>query len=358
MSSAVFQTLWMTSMKKMNVSTAVSTKAKAMFGKRLRAKDYQELARKRSLAEIAGYLKSETYYDSILDGVNEQSIHRGYFEQIIRYSYFIRLGSLLRYVNGADSIITFGVFEIELQQILLVLYSFNRHERSEQIAQLPLSLDKYIEFNLSDLVSVSSIDDLYKVIKGSIYGQAILPYLNRRPEELDLFAIEVKMKSIYFDKIQGLISTNFEGKEKKELLQIFNTKIELENISKIYRLKKYYQLSAAQIRDVIKPISVRIPIKDLHEMIENCTADELIDALAETSYRSYIDISDFLYIENSTNRIEYRINKSYLQFSTSTNVVIVCYLFLLQQEIQNLIDIIEGVRYNLSSEKIDQMLIY
>ena len=62
----------------------MSAKAKAMFGERLKANDYQSLLQKKSVSEIAAYLKNNTYYKATLDGINETQIHRGHasIEQI------------------------------------------------------------------------------------------------------------------------------------------------------------------------------------------------------------------------------------------------------------------------------------
>ena len=49
-------------------NAAMATKAKAMFGKRLTALDYQQLLQKKSIPEIASYLKNETLFREALEG--------------------------------------------------------------------------------------------------------------------------------------------------------------------------------------------------------------------------------------------------------------------------------------------------
>lgn len=63
-------------------NAAMATKAKAMFGKRLTASDYQQLLQKKSIPEIASYLKNETLFREALEGYSETGLHRGQLEML------------------------------------------------------------------------------------------------------------------------------------------------------------------------------------------------------------------------------------------------------------------------------------
>ena len=47
-----------------------------------------------------------------------------------------------------------------------------------------------------------------------------------------------------------------------------------------------------------------------------------------------------------------------MRFSTNPNIILVSYLSLLDIEIRNIIDIIEGIRYKVENDKIAKLLIY
>ena len=47
-----------------------------------------------------------------------------------------------------------------------------------------------------------------------------------------------------------------------------------------------------------------------------------------------------------------------MMFSTNADIVLVAYMVLSEVEIQNVIDIIEGVRYGIAADKISRLLIY
>ena len=50
----------------MSSELAMSTKARAMFGSRLQANEYETLIQKKSVPEVASYLKNETYFSKTL----------------------------------------------------------------------------------------------------------------------------------------------------------------------------------------------------------------------------------------------------------------------------------------------------
>lgn len=342
----------------MTSSMAASAKALALFGKRLRSRDYQELSRKQSIAEITSFLKNETYYASEFEGVNEQGIHRGYLEQIIRFTYFERFISLLKYDQDSQSFIRMGVLDVEIQQIILTLYALNDPDRSGQIAQLPLALNKYLDFDLNQLVRAKLIDDVMDVIHASVFYKVLEPFRGRALRDINLLEIEIQLWEVYNTEITRIVKKQFSGAAQKSLIDLFASKYELENVNKIYRLKKYFMANSQEIQRVIHPVYAHISKDVLNRMMEAAYPEEILELLKKTSYGNYIRDRDFIFIENTTQWISYSIHVREMRFARDPNVIVINYMFLLQQEIQNLIDVIEGVRYKASPEKIEVMLIY
>lgn len=343
----------------MSSTQALAAKARAMYGAHLTKVDYEELLRKRTVQEIAGYLKNETHYDTILEGVNESSIHRGYLEVLIRQRLFLDFMQLIRYGEvQRHNFYQYGILQIEIKQILLTLRFLKETEKGGQISQLPLFANKVTSFDLQKLVNVNSYEELLTTLKETAYYEILLPLKPKNGEELDYTACEVALNSFYHEKILGYIEKEFTGTAKDQILEVFNTQIELDNITKIYRLKKYYKSSPQDIIKVLHPTYVKIPKKMLHQWIETKNADELIEALATSAYKSAINRKDFVYIEYHMDSIMYNINKHFIRFATDPNVVMIAYMNLLEVETRNIIDIIEGVRYKVETDKIAKLLIY
>ena len=78
-------------------SNAILSKARAMYGKRLREENYRDLLNCKTVSEVAGYLKNRTSYSGILAGINENEVHRGQLEGKLRQKLFEDYASLCRY---------------------------------------------------------------------------------------------------------------------------------------------------------------------------------------------------------------------------------------------------------------------
>ena len=85
-------------------------------------------------------------------------------------------------------------------------------------------------------------------------------------------------------------------------------------------------------------------------------AEEFLDAFHKSPYGKYVEAPEEVNIELHLNNIRKLIAQHYLRFTTNTNLTMLSYMTLLSFEIDNIIDVIEGVRYQMNSEEIMKLL--
>lgn len=340
-------------------SQAMGAKAKAMYGEGLKESDYHELLRRNNVQEIASYLKNETSFRDVLSGINEATIHRGFLEILIRQKYYLDFLRLIKYGDVAKSkFYRYGIMTIEINQILFTIRNLNEPDRTNQIAQLPMFANSMTSFDMQVLVKITSFDELLEFFKRTPYYDILRPYRPKSADDLDYASCEIALRKYYFRYINQLIAQEFTGQEREMLNDLFDTRIELENLSAIYRLKKYYKSTSAQIKKMINPTFLHIPKKMLFQWIESKSPDELLEAYKHSYYRIQFEQRDYVYIEHAMDRVQFETNKRILRFAQNPDITLVAYLTLLEIEIQNVIDIIEGVRYRVDRERIAKLLIY
>lgn len=345
----------------MEENEALSAKARAMFGKRLKTDDYEALLQKKTIGEIVSYLRSDTLFVNTLSGINEKAVHRGQLEALLRMSLYERMHRLLRY--GGDSAGTFLVsvsMNTEIDMILLCLRSLMNHDdtiRSEMITRMPLYMEKYMSVNLNQLAHVESYEELYELLKETPYENILRKYSGTPVEEIDLVSLEYDLRRNYFRRTYAMASEIASGETLQTLQRLVRMQAELNNLAVIYRLKKYFNASADVIRRSIIPIQCCFSEREINELIENASGDEVADAIAR-KYHHYVKDTRFTYIENFTDRVMKNVYYTAMETNPDAVVVLVSYMHLSRMEVRNVINIVEGVRYGVSNDRIRTLLVY
>ena len=340
-------------------NNAITAKAKAMYGKRLKEEDYQALINKKSIPEIAAYLKGQTYYQECLVNINEGQIHRGYLEMLIRQDLYIRFSKLIRYADAEDEkgFFRYVILKAEVLQILLCARMLKNKDNVQMIAKLPLYYEKHVAFDLDALTKVKVLNDLLAVLSKTPYYDVVFPYLSVSIEDFDYTNLETVLMTYYYQEVLKIVDSNSKLKDSKIIHDLFKMSIELENITKIYRMKRYFNATAKQINDVLTPTYLNIKEKDLQRMVNELDDKGFLEAISHTAYGKYINPNNFVYMEYHAKVIIYDLNKKYMNFTIDPDLVLLCYMNLAETEIQNIVDIIEGVRYRIPVERIRSLLI-
>lgn len=342
-------------------SKAMMTKAKALYGKHITNEQYEELLHKKTVNEIALYLKDNTRYRTAFEGVTLGAMRRGQLESLLHRERFDEYSRLLRYdpSSKGESYYQYLEMQVEVQQILQMIRLLNSGNTQEYITQYPAFLASKACFSFLALANVRSFDDLLEVLQNTPYAKVIMHFRPAADGKIDYTRCEVALRSYYYTHLEQLIDRYFRGRVKRQLHEITQTHIDLINVTTIYRLKRFFpHVDGEFIRSALLPAWKRIPEKELDKLIEAPDADSFIQLLSRSPYASYLGSEDFLFIEYHTESIRYHLNKRYLRFAVDAPTAITAYMVLSEIELNNIITIVEGVRYELPPEEIEKMLIF
>lgn len=340
-------------------SNAILAKARSMYGRRLTEQNYEELLKRRSINDLVAYLKSETVYSDILADLKDVNVHRGQLEALLNKELFLRLNRLMKFASKEElKFCKLGVVELEIQLILTKARLIVSDMYTGYEIEIPEYLNKYASFDLYGLLPINDYDSLLFLLRGTKYYDALLQYKPNDDKPFDSNMLELELKRIYFKEYVDTVNKLYKGKKRQDLLTMINTSIELQNITKIYRLKKYFNATPSQIKETLYMEYSRIPKSMMNELIEAKDASDFLKKLSQSPYKLYIDDHDFIYIEYYTEKIRYHLAKRFMRFSTDSALVFMTYKIVYQVEIDNLKHIIEGLRYGEAPSQIQEMLIY
>lgn len=338
---------------------AISAKAKAMYGRRITPELYDELVHKRSVGEIAGVLKYETMYHDTLKDVHENSIHRGQLENLLRQDFYKRIDKMVHFTNAKHrEYYLISLKQVEIDQILMQIRVIASKDFATSLAQVPLYLDAYTKVNFAKLMEVRNYTQLLEVLQGSEYEPILKQFHKVGDQEFPYTACETALQRHYIAYVFHVIDRCFKGRTNKILKKMWATHVELDNITKIYRYKKFFQASEDVIRDSLIECEGSIPKAKLNEMLASKSAEDFMKTLSQSAYHIHADEKDYVYIEYFADSIKYHLAKRHMHYDSAAPIVFSAYQLLAQRENENLINIIEGVRYHIPFEEIEKLLIY
>lgn len=338
-------------------SNAVLSKARAMYGKSISPKNYSELLACRNIPDIASYLKRKTYYSDVLNSINENNVHRSELERKLKSKLFVDFEALGRYdISVGEHFFEYIIARAEIEQIMHSLMLLTAGKSGEYIHTVPDFFYSHAKIDLKALKHIKNYNDFLNTIKKTRYYKVLLPFSPSGAERIDLTGIETALYNHLYEIVFEIINKYVKGKAKKELTTFFNLYIDLSNLIRIVRMRKFYNLSEDYMMSGL--INHGMLSKDQLKSFVNSASDKQMMAdmknttMGKKWFSKGLDVIDKVPMNMRFNWCRHNI-----RFSISPPVVLMSYIFLKEIEILNITNIIEGIKYRLPAEEIRKMLI-
>lgn len=342
-----------------NNSMAILTKARAMYGKLLTQQQYSEMMKCKTVSEVAGYLKNNTHFSTALQNISESTIHRGQLENLLRKSLFDQYARMYRYlVDNSRSLFYYIIVKEEIREILRMVLLLKADNAKSFIIDLPGFLINKTNIDLLAVARATNFDELVLALKGTDYEE-ILNKFRPTPEkpEINYVACEHSFYEYYNKSLFNAIKTKYRGQEQKDLLALLSVETELLNLSHIYRAKCYRNISKAEAVSRIYPYYYKMRAKDFNELLDIEGVPTLKEFIDKTPYGKYFTSVELPYIENYTTRILNYACSYKIHFTSYASVAFYSYVMVSQVEFNNVINIIESIRYGVSEDEIRKIIV-
>ena len=339
-------------------ANAILTKSRAKYGKRLTVQNYKDMILLDSVADVASYLKTRTHYADALKNMNESLVHRGNLEFMLKaklYEDFVHLCRFERAVG--EHINEYVLLRGDISQTL----AFFRLYLAGRPQDLILSLPEYFKHRRGiDFVALSRCRDygeILKIFEKSPLYQVLSSFRPSGEKPIDYTMLEVMLEKYIYDKMFEITEKHSSGDSRRELNELFGLSAEIENIMRIYREKKYYNVSKAILRVQMIPHKRYLNTKQLNSLIEAEKAEDVISLLKETVYGRFFRDIKYTTMDDLMQGIRFKSIQRKMRVSSNPAVVMYCCIVLFDMEIEDITSIIEGVRYQLPSDDIKKLLV-
>jgi len=346
-------------MDKVTVYAAVNTKIRALEGNFLKREDYMNLLQKKSVADIARYLKDNTSYGKLLGDIRIDKISRRDMEDILKRNMIKNMDRLMHYFRDdyRDFIRSFYIkYEIEDLKILARVI-FNGKD-PDAIIEKPLSfLGKYSRVDPEKLFRSKTIKELIYSLEGSEFFESLKPLLDGKRE--NLFRFEMALDMGYFSILESRRKKI--SKQDREVLKKWEGMVaDLYNIQWIYRGKKFYRLSPEELLNYTMDFGDKLTFAERKAMCYAKNLDELYRMTMDSGYGFLFkkeEISRDIYMERRINRFLYYKLKALVRKYPMSIIQTVGYVLSLEFGIRDIISIIESIRYDIPPEQARKFLV-
>lgn len=337
--------------------SAVNVKAKALYGKLLDKADYEELASRRSVPEIAALLKKKEGYSELLSSLNEYEVHRGDLEKLLSTSLYDDYEKFSNFLSGKTRAFLREAFlKYEIQDIKTLLRVLATERSTQTVAESLIFLKNYSDLDYERLLRAKDIQELIQSLKGTQYYKALSHFIEK-PEERILFDLEMALDLHFFMNILKSIKVMLSGSSQRSISKSFGVELDLLNIMWIYKCKKLFKLPKEVTLNHVIPSWYHLRREQLIQMAECRDAEEFRDIVAKTSYSDVFKSDRESMWETDIQNYLYRHYKLQFRRDFSNIGTMMAYIHLKAIDIKNIITLIEGVRYNLPREEINKLLI-
>lgn len=336
--------------------SGITTKAKALHGKLMTKTNYEELLQMTTVREFVLYLKGKEAYHNCFDSLNEENVHRGQIEGLLKKSLYHDYESLYRFADPKQReklSLRYLHYEVTLLgDLLKKLYSDSVSVAYKDFLE---ALNTHVTIPVEQLLEAKTLPEFIDLLKGTQYEKTFKVFEGE--ESPTLFELMMHLNLYYFKTIWKKKDKVFTGSEKDAFTASFGTKIDGMNIIMVYRCKKYYDVDYAKIAAIVIPFHYRLKGNELMAMMQAGSITEFKEILSKTNYRIN---KDEITQEDMERNFYLRVTKAFKESECNNPLSmapIFNYLYQKEREINNLITIVEGIRYGWMSDKIAGSLI-
>lgn len=334
----------------LNTYGALCTKARALYGKRLRLSDFGHMAALGSERELLDYLGQQPGWSLAVSRlateyggyVGRVELEGALWEQM-RQEY----ESLLHFAPRQDkALLAFPVLLAEHRAILANL----RRLQAGHVRDISTTNKVLVHSRLDTrALSVSTgYDGVVAAARQTIYHA---PLRQLRPAEEgalpDYAAAEMLLRSTYFSHMFRVIHKNYAGDTQKILLRAYGEQIDLLNIIHILRLKTYFP-DTADCFTALFPFNYRLRPEFIRALCAAPDAPAVFGLLRASPYASSFEAMDVTEVEEYYRRAFYAFSRRQLITGGPSIYAAVAYLNLKELELRALVTVIESVKYGVA----------
>ena len=323
----------------------INAKLKGMYSKRITKTDLEDLVKQNNLKNAVLLLKAknEIFKNS------DENIDRLEIESLLERDQINNILKIEKLLDNRD-LETFKMFllKYEIKCVKSMFRKlFSDDKTNDIIVKNVKNWTQNVFEEIKGIETVENFYEFFEAIKRMKYNKILKKY--QKQEDINVFEVENEMDKLYFETLYDTI------KKEANLKKIIGSEIDLLNVLWIFRIKKYYNFEVQKLENILIKRYYKLNPKILNKLIDINSFEELKEVMQETVYKSiFTDEED---LEENMDRYLYNINKKIFRNDTMSMAYIWGYINMVEYENNDIINTIEGIRYNMEKKEILRRLV-
>ncbi len=336
--------------------SGLTTKVRAMESHLIAPAEYEQIIHLSSVTDIVGYLQNHPAYHDIFDGVETTELHRGGLERLLMLSEYKSFAKLYNFssIKGRRYLkLYFIKYETHLLKQFIREIMDSRTVTLD-INSLSLYFDRFSDINLKAVATATTLEEFIETLKGTKFYQPLKKV--QAISDATLFDYEICLDLFHFTTVWNGKNKYLSGKDLEVITELYGTTIDLLNLQWIYRAKKYYNITNADIYALIIPINHKLRKSQIKECVESDSIHSLPDMLRTTYYSNYSAYGEEVSLEQIYKMILDRKHNLSMRYNPYSLASVNNYLYCKHNEITKLITLTECIRYSYTPAEIRKIM--
>lgn len=332
--------------------SGLSTKIRAMQSKLITEQQLGEIVQLSDVPQVAAYLKRTPEYAESWASLDENALHRGEIEKLLKASIFGNFSRIYQFANDRQRrFLELYSKRYEIRVLKELMTNIFDHRDTD-----PLDLSPYKDFfrrhsrlDIDKLVTCTNMEEFVNALKGNEFYFPLSRIQNN--EEALLFDYGMALDLYYFSQIWNVRKKLFSGNDLKQITLCYGEKFDMLNLQFIQRSRKCFNMQPADIYALLIPINYKLRKEEITALTEASTPEEAQQIFQKTYYgRKYEKLTVYS-LEEFYNCTLRGILEREARKDPYSVAVLYSYLYHKEHEVNRLTIAIECVRYGVAPDE-------
>lgn len=323
----------------------LNSKIKGMYAKRITKNDLEDLIKQNNLKNAILLLKSKC---DIFKNADE-NIDRLEIESLLEKDQINDILKIQKLLDNKDKeIFEMFLLQYEIKCVKSIFRKLFSDDKTDDI--IVQNVKMWTNALFSDIRGIETVQNFYEffeAIKRMKYNKILKKY--QEQENINVFEVENEIDKLYFETLYDTVKNEVNSKK------IIGSEIDLLNVLWIFRIKKYYNFESEKINQILVKRYYKLKPNIIQKIIQTNSFEEIKEIMSKTIYKSVFTEESSL--EENIDKYLYEVNKKIFRNDITSIAYILAYVNMIEYENNDIINTIEGIRYNMDKTEILKRLV-